>query len=717
MKHALSSPNLDQDSGAARRWRLEAHDKITIDREVDYVPVSDDESGHVLRRVDNPNLCESFTHEDFESLRREGRLSISRGFYLATKGKLRLPGTGTRITDLSTDDQIKVLWQKSICDQFLRMETERTASRSDASMKAAINKIVAELLAARFSTGRCGSADVTVKRPPSPRTLRRWLRRYEACGYNAMALVDGYHRCGDRISARFGGVERRAIQKFAKRYASSRKPTKAGLLQDLHVFLGKLNVRRSKRGMRPLTMPSRKAFEHVINQLDPWFVEAGRTSVEAARKKFYIVRGGLEVTRPFERLELDGNRIPLQAILVDAGIWETLTPELKAAIDRGRYWLSVAIDAATRCCVAALLVETLSAASAVATLEMAVNDKSAYAAAAGCQSPWDMHGNFETAAQDSGSEFLSHEYNAAVTDLGAEVFFPPAGMPQMRGRNERFFRTLAKGLFSRIDGQTFENVVAKGDYDAETRAVLDVAEIGRMIVRWIVDVYHNTPHSGLGGRTPRNEWLRLSKLYPVLPPPDADVNRHIFGTTIERRIGNEGLRVLGLRYWSLELQRLRRQVGLKPVLVRVNPADLGHVSVRSKEGWLTVPCQRSGFDGVSMTRWLEAERVLRRTNADMAKVSEPIVHKALSDIQEMSDAATKRAGIASPILTSEQFSTLESRFEGFGFARGPENGPAILDDLAEGADETETVDIEIPGEPENTVSEVSSDEDEYGVED
>lgn len=720
MKNALSSPNLDQQSGAARHWRLAAHDKITIDRQVDYTPVSDDVSGHVLRRVDNPTLCESFTHEEFEAMRKEGRLSISRGFYLATQAKIRLPETGTRITDLSTEDQIKLLWQKSICDQFLRMEAERAATRSDESMKAAVTKIVADLLAARFAAGRCGSADVTVKRPPSPRTLRRWLRRYEAGGFNAMALVDGYHRCGDRVSARFGGVERRAMHKFAKRYASSRKPSKAGLLQDLHVFLGKLNVRRLERGMRPLTKPSRKAFEHVINQLDPWFVEAGRTSVEAARKKFYIVRGGLEVKRPFERLELDGNRIPLQAILVDAGIWETLTAEQKIDIGRGRYWLSVAIDAATRCCVAALLVESLSAASAVATLEMAVNDKSAYAAAAGCQSPWDMYGNLETASQDSGSEFLSHEYNAAVTDLGAELFFPPAGMPQMRGRNERFFRTLNKGLFSRIDGQTFENVVAKGDYDAGARAVLDIAEIGRMIVRWIVDVYHNTPHSGLGGSTPRNEWLRLSKMYSLLPPPDADVNRHIFGTTIERRIGNEGVRVLGLRYQSLELQRLRRQVGLKPVLVRVNAADLGHVSVRSKEGWLTVPCQRPGFDGVSMTRWLEAERVLRRTNADMAKVSEPIVHKALSDIQEMSDAATKRAGIASPILTSEQFGMLESRFEGFGFARGPEGGPAILDEDAENDDVAAAIDEAAPEETNDTVTEMPADDvgsDDFFVED
>jgi putative transposase len=282
-------------------------------------------------------------------------------------------------------------------------------------------------------------------------------------------------------------------------------------------------------------------------------------------------------------------------------------------------------------------------------------------------------------------------------------------MPQMRARNERFFRTMNKGLFSRIDGQTFENVVVKGDYEAEARAVLDIAEIGRMIVRWIVDVYHNSPHAGLGGETPRNAWLRLSKTYPVLPPPDVDVSRHVFGVTVERQIGNEGIRVLGVRYQSLELQRVRRGVGLKPVLVRINPADLGYVSVRTKEGWLTVPCQRSGFDGVSVTRWLEAEHTLRRTNANMTKLSEPVVFQALRDIQEMSDAATKRAGIASPILASADVDAFErSRFHGFDFARGPESGPAILADVELGDDVAGTADAELAEETNGTETEAPS---------
>lgn len=681
MTNALNPTHLVHTS-TAPRWNLSHQDKITIDGN-EYSPATYDWIGHVLRRVDNPDLHESFTHEEFHALRQAGRLSIDPGFYKKTKAKLRLPHGTSRITDLSPKTQTKVLWRKTICDRILKLEAEGKVSRSDKSLKAAVAQIVAELLTREFANGRCGSADVSVKRPPSPRALRRWLRKYEACNYDAMAFVDGWSRCGDRRSVRFGAEERALMSKFADMYMSTRQPRKSDLLHDLHAEIDRQNEEREQQGLRPLHKPSRKAFERVINALDPFAVEAGRTSPEAARKKFFIVRGGLDVTRPLERVEIDETLIPLQKILIDAGIWETLSPKLKDEVKRGRYWLSAAIDAATRCYTAALLVDKLSASTAVATLEMAVNDKSTYAAAAGCITPWDMYGSIESVVQDSGSQFLSHEYCSAATDMGAELLFPPAGLPQMRARTERSFRTL-NGLFSRLDGQTFANVVAKGDYDAEARATLDIAEIGRMIVRWIVDVYHNTPHSGLGGETPRNAWLRLTRDFPVLPSPEPDVNRHIFGVTLERRIGNEGIRVLGLRYQSLQLQRLRAEVHQKSVLVRVNPADLGKISVRTKEGWCEVSCVKSGFDGVSVTRWLEAESLLRRTNASMAALALPVVQQAIRDIQETADQATRRAGIASPILGSAEIAKFEkARFRDFEIAPDAGDAPAIFEPMDE----------------------------------
>jgi putative transposase len=123
------------------------------------------------------------------------------------------------------------------------------------------------------------------------------------------------------------------MAKHADMYMSTRKPKKSDLLRDLHAEIDLQNKEREEQGLSLLMKPSRKAFERVINALDPFAVEAGRTSPEAARKKFFIVRGGLEVTRPLERLEIDETLIPLQAILIDAGIWETLTPKQKVSGD------------------------------------------------------------------------------------------------------------------------------------------------------------------------------------------------------------------------------------------------------------------------------------------------------------------------------------------------------------------------------------------------
>lgn len=127
-----------------------------------------------------------------------------------------------------------------------------------------------------------------------------------------MAFVDGWSRCGDRRSVRFGAEERALMSKFADMYMSTRQPRKSDLLHDLHAEIDRQNEEREQQGLRPLHKPSRKAFERVINALDPFAVEAGRTSPEAARKKFFIVRGGLDVTRPLERVEIDETLIPLQ---------------------------------------------------------------------------------------------------------------------------------------------------------------------------------------------------------------------------------------------------------------------------------------------------------------------------------------------------------------------------------------------------------------------
>lgn len=691
---------------AVPRFRLDLTDKVTING-IDYVPKSDDEFGHVLRRLDNTDMCESFTHTEIDELRKEsGKWRHCRGFFLSSKAQLRSARPETLVSDLPPKMLARVLFRKEFCDEFLRMEAEGLATRSDASMKAAVHSILTNRVVTELKGGRCGSEDKLLKHPPSPRALRRWLGEYAACAWDAMALSHNYRRSGNR-APRFGSEERALMQRYADMYASRLKPSKISLLILLHGEVTKENEKRKISGERLLKLPSRAAFERVIENLDPFHVYAGRESPAAARKKFFIVHNGLSVTRPLERIELDENKIPLQTLLTDAQLWHRLTPEQQAEVERRRLWLSTAIDTATRCCLAALIVENPSEASAIATLEMAVNDKSAYASAAGCVTPWDMFGTGECYVNDSASWYKTSGYRSSIIDLGAETQFPTTGVPQMRGTQERFYRTLHSGLFSKFHGRSFENPVAKGDYDSEVNAILDPSELGRMVVRWIVDVYHNTPHSGLGYETPRNAWLRLNKTFPVVPPPDAEVNRHIFGLNQESRIGNRGIRFLGLYYQSPELQRLRRTTRMKPVLVRIDRTDLSRISVRPKPGpdtvtdmgWISVDCLTSGLQGVSVEHWMRAARAIRLKHADMAKLTEHIVQQALRDIAEFSQMATRRAGIASPLLTTlsiQQFDRDVVR--NFDFVRGGEDAPGVLESST-GGDDISSEDTEADASP------------------
>lgn len=72
----------------------------------------------------------------------------------------------------------------------------------------------------------------------------------------------------------------------------------------------------------------------------------------------------------------------------------------------------------------------------------------------------------------------------------------------MRGMIERLFRTAIMSLFSHLSGRVFSNVFERGDHPSEERACLTTEQLGYAIVRWVVDIYHNTPHEGLGGLTP-----------------------------------------------------------------------------------------------------------------------------------------------------------------------------------------------------------------------
>lgn len=670
---ALAEPALTSTSSraiVAHSWQNPIHFAPTSRVEVDGVmfkPRGDNDLGHELERLDSPGVIEFFRHGELAALGDRVREHVDADDPAMAQIRKVLPSGSIR--DLPPKARRVTLYRDFMLRQILPELEAKTAGRSDDLLKPAIDRAHAAYMqserACQTADGRCGN-EITTMLAPSPRSVRRWLGLWEAMGYETMALCPAYGRSGNS-TPRFEAPERRILKEVAATYADRRKPSRRKMLEDLRIRIREENETRERQGLRRLVCPGRKALNHQIDQLDPYHTYAAREGEEKARKRFMIVNGGLDVAFPLERVEMDDSLLPLQLFLEDAKVWETMTPRQREFVARERFWLSTCMDARTRCWLALRLIRNPSALEAVATLEMAVNDKTAIAEAAGCKTPWDMAGRPFCVDVDNGSSYLSHEFRGSVTDLRSGYMFGPASRPQMRGREERGYRTINQQFVEAFDGRTFEDVVRKGEYDSEGLSTVNVVEIGQLLVRYVVDVYHNKPHKGLGGETPRNCWLRLERQFKRRLPPHPDENRAIFGTTVEVMVGTDGVRVMGLLFQSLELQRaLPRMMG-KPTLARIGRTSLHAISVRTPEGWLTVPCKRPGMEGVSVDHWIATGKELRRRFADEAAMTEDVVLDALRDIRAAADAAQRRAGISSPIMTADDYARFENDlFRDFG---------------------------------------------------
>jgi putative transposase len=643
------------------KMRIDSTTGVHID-EHDYIKHKKLPGGYLLARLDHPDIIQEFSFEELEELRQADRLSVTHQYHSSRSASGRLNSDNTYLSDLPEPRQTAWADRLEIVEDFIVAERGGQYSRSDKSLKRFIEAWFIGRV--KTSTGRFGKS-FDIDSPPSPTSLRRWLRSFEACDHDPAALIDGYGRSGNRdarLDAKVAGI----MASFAAKYMSNLKPSMASVYRDM---------RSEFRQKHPdLTVPSRNTFERAIRKLDPFEVMAAREGEAVARRKLYAVRDRVDVTRPLQRVELDEQLIPLQAMLIERGKWDTLPAKLKAGITHDRLWCSKIIDTWSRVVLGFVITRAPSAASALATLRMALEDKTAFAAAMGCQSPWDMYGLPELIVTDSGSNFRSKAFRAAVLDLGSSIMIAPAGLPQMRGPVERSFRTDSQFLYSQVPGYSFSNVVEKGEYESEENIAVTIMELAKMMVRYWVDIYHNSPHAGLGGDTPANRYRTGVDRFGVLPPPPRDVVRHIFCTVIECRVGNKGVRVAGLYYQSKALQQARRTIRDKYALVRVDTEDLSCISVKTDDGWITVPCSTEGFEGVSLDHWKMGQAALRWKYASVAALSEEVVAKALLDIRAEVEQLRLASNVPSPIMSSESLITFNRDLErGFDMVR-PEDG-------------------------------------------
>ncbi len=544
----------------------------------------------------------------------QGNLEIDAGYHNGLKALER--GKKLKTGDLTADTILRSrMVSEFLEEEWNSMSGGRKLGRSDDTIAAFIERFEKKNVDCLPPVR--GGRKVPTYRDRGlvgPRQFRRLLRRYEKGAFIPASLAPRYQ--GRKTDdTKWTAEEIKYHLTFAKRYQSTKRPTQ----EDCYNDLVKEQKERANRGQPFLRIPKLRTFQRMIQGFGDFENEYARTENKMRVLRKYAMAGkGLIASKPLEILEMDEHRVDLVRLLVRNGVWDYLHPEIQARIAKNpRPWLSVAIDVYSRSiCAAKLIFGSPDAHTAIATLAMVAQNKTAYARAIGTTCDWPQSGTPEIIHTDGGAAYVSAEFQAAAHAFTGRHAVLPAKRPNLRARVERFFRTLNQRYMHFFSGQTFSNILLRDQYDSDKHASMTTEVFSELIVRLIVDCYHNTPHHGLLGATPLQMWYRGSQLAKgsIKPIPTSEKYRDIFGITDVRAIGGNGIEVLGISFANLELRAVRKQWNRSRVLVRVNHQDLSEISVKHirLDRWMTVPAVYEGLKGVTMAEWIAAVRHIKR---------------------------------------------------------------------------------------------------------
>ena len=95
---------------------------------------------------------------------------------------------------------------------------------------------------------------------------------------------------------------------------------------------------------------------------------------------------------------------------------------------------------------------------------------------------------------DNGASYRSRQLALVCARLGIALIHARPYQPAGKGKIERWFRTLRAGWLGHLDAPVLDSLQT----------------LNRSLWAWIEGEYHNTPHRGIEGRTPLEQWALAS---------------------------------------------------------------------------------------------------------------------------------------------------------------------------------------------------------------
>ena len=331
------------------------------------------------------------------------------------------------------------------------------------------------------------------------RTAQRWAGQYRRDG------LAGLVRKGrsDQGKRHLSDTLRQAIEGLALK----KPPLSAASIHRQAVILAE------RLGEPP---PTYRIVYAVIRDLDPALVTLAHEGTKAYSEAFDLIH----------RHEATGPN----------AIWQADHTELDIVLKDGRGrpekpWLTVILDDYSRAVAGyALFFGSPSAIQTALALRQAIWRKG--------RPGWQVCGIPGILYSDHGSDFTSHHLEQVAADLKIRLINSMAGRPRGRGKIERFFESVSQVLLPRLPGYA--------PAGASSNAGLTLAGLAAELERFLVDEYHNEPHTTTGFK-PQERWVSGGFL-PRMPESLEQLDLLLLTVPKTRRVHPDGIRFSGLRY-------------------------------------------------------------------------------------------------------------------------------------------------------------------------
>jgi len=204
---------------------------------------------------------------------------------------------------------------------------------------------------------------------------------------------------------------------------------------------------------------------------------------------------------------------------------------------------------------------------------------------------------------DHGSDFTSARLERVCLDTHIRLIHSRVGIPQGRGKVERFYRTVTSELLPHLPGH-----IPHGTGGTPTSApALTLEQLDAVLERFVVEDYHRRTHSETG-QLPVARWIGDGWI-PRTPAQPDDLDLLLLTAATGRKVQRDGIRFANTSYISPVLAAC---VG-ESVTVRYDPRDAAELQVYHHDQY---PCRaiapELAADAVTLKQLQDARNAQRK---------------------------------------------------------------------------------------------------------